>query len=111
MFPSMRTLLSKSFSRLTDRNNVDLPQPDGPTRAVTLLREMAIEMPCSACLTPYHRLKLSTVSTGSSFETAAWVSVGTVFPSATAVSRLEPEAGRADWAGCGRLPTSAIVGG
>ena len=57
----MRTLLSRSFSRLTDRNNVDLPQPEGPIRAVTLLRGMAIEMSCSACFAPYHRLKLSIV--------------------------------------------------
>ena len=53
----MRTLLSKSFNRLTERNSVDLPQPEGPTNAVTLLRGIVIEMACSACFTPYHKLK------------------------------------------------------
>ena len=51
----MRTLLNKSFSRLTLRSSVDFPQPLGPISAVTLFRGIAIEMSCSACFSPYHR--------------------------------------------------------
>jgi hypothetical protein len=41
--PSMRALGSTSCMRLTDRRKVDLPQPDGPMRAVIVLGSTVIE--------------------------------------------------------------------
>ena len=40
MSPSWRTPGIRSLSRLIERRNVDLPQPDGPMIAVTDLRSM-----------------------------------------------------------------------
>ena len=38
--------------RLMQRRNVDLPQPDGPMKAVTWFFGMSTETPKSACLSP-----------------------------------------------------------
>src|SRR5262245_1221378 len=62
----MRTLSIRSLRRLTERKRVDLPQPDGPMRAVILPRGIFIEMSKSACLGPYQRLKPSICRTISS---------------------------------------------
>ena len=50
--PSMRTPSIRSFSRFTERRNVDLPHPEGPIRAVTLPRGMVIETSKSAWAGP-----------------------------------------------------------
>ena len=42
--PSTRAPGSTSCIRLIDRRNVDLPQPDGPIRAVTVFGSTVIEM-------------------------------------------------------------------
>jgi hypothetical protein len=42
----------RSFMRLKQRSSVDLPQPDGPMKAVTCLRGIFIETSNSACLAP-----------------------------------------------------------
>ena len=41
-----------SFIRLRQRRKVDLPQPDGPMKAVTRSSWMSIETSFSACLSP-----------------------------------------------------------
>ena len=41
--PSTRAFGSTSCMRLMDRRNVDLPQPDGPIRAVIVLGSTVIE--------------------------------------------------------------------
>ena len=41
-----------SFMRLMQRRKVDLPQPDGPMKAVTLRSGMSIETAFSACFSP-----------------------------------------------------------
>ena len=43
----------RSFIRLSDRRNVDLPQPDGPIRAITERSGTSSAMSQSACLAPY----------------------------------------------------------
>ncbi len=45
--------------RLMERRNVDLPQPDGPTSAVTVRGCMESVMPCNACFSPYQNEKFS----------------------------------------------------
>ena len=40
----------RSFMRLSERRNVDLPQPDGPIRAITDRSGIVSEMSNSACL-------------------------------------------------------------
>ncbi len=41
-----------SCSRLSDRSTVDLPQPDGPIRAVTLFGSMVSETSVTALVLP-----------------------------------------------------------
>src|SRR5262249_4913337 len=94
----------------TLRNKVDLPQPEGPIKAVTLLFGIAMLMPCRACFAPYQRLKFSIFSTASSFATAACVSVGTGLPSAIASRRPPAIDGFTDCAACGSMAASAMVG-
>src|SRR6266550_6660457 len=55
--PSWRTPGIRSLSLLIDLRNVDLPQPDGPMRAVTDRGGTAIEMFLSACFFPYQKEK------------------------------------------------------
>jgi hypothetical protein len=50
--PSIRVPGSTSCMRLTDRRNVDLPQPDGPIRAVIVFGSTVIEMPSIALKEP-----------------------------------------------------------
>ena len=50
--PLVRTVSTRSFMRLKQRSKVDLPQPLGPMKAVTLLRSMFRLMPFRACLAP-----------------------------------------------------------
>ena len=49
-----RTLVPgmRSFMRLRQRRNVDLPQPDGPMSAVISFRRMSSVTPWSACVLP-----------------------------------------------------------
>ena len=47
--PVIRTLSIRSFMRFRQRRKVDLPQPDGPIRAVTSSRGKSIEMSNRAC--------------------------------------------------------------
>ena len=54
-----------SFIRLMQRRKVDLPQPDGPMKAVTSLVAMSISTSNSACFGPYQRLTLRVVTLGS----------------------------------------------
>ena len=49
-----------SFSRLIERRNVDLPQPDGPMRAVTARGAIERLMSNSACVFPYQKSNRST---------------------------------------------------
>src|SRR5262245_19035646 len=46
-----------AFSRLIERTNVDLPQPDGPMRAVTARVGIVMLTSYSACLPPYQNEK------------------------------------------------------
>src|SRR6056297_3984697 len=48
-----------SFMRLRHRSRVDLPQPDGPMRAVTWLAWIFMEMPCRAWFSPYQKSRSS----------------------------------------------------
>ena len=41
-----------SFMRLMQRRNVDLPQPEGPMKAITARSGMFTDTFCSACLAP-----------------------------------------------------------
>ncbi len=50
--PSTRVFRSVSFMRFMVRRKVDLPQPEGPMKAVTLLAGMAMVMSCSAWKVP-----------------------------------------------------------
>ena len=51
--PSIRAPVIRSFIRLKQRSSVLLPQPEGPIRAVILLRGMSIVMSLSARDGPY----------------------------------------------------------
>ena len=53
MSPSMRTLSIRSFSRLMQRSSVDLPQPEGPMKAVICFSGISIEISLSAFFSPY----------------------------------------------------------
>src|SRR5262245_52194150 len=86
MSPLVRTVSIRSFKRLTERSSVDLPQPDGPISAVTLPAGTLSVTSSSARLGPYHRLNLSTSSTGASAASASWTCVGTTSPRCTAAS-------------------------
>ena len=48
MVPSQRTVSTKSHMRLNVRKSVDLPQPDGPMKAVQRWRGISRSIPLSA---------------------------------------------------------------
>jgi hypothetical protein len=50
--PSTRALGIVSFMRFRARRNVDLPQPDGPMKAVTYSLGMSIDTASTATLSP-----------------------------------------------------------
>ncbi len=50
--PSIRTPSMRSFMRFRQRRRVDLPQPEGPMRAVTRRGRKSIVIPWSACFSP-----------------------------------------------------------
>jgi len=52
MLPSTRALPMVSFIRLSVRRKVDLPQPEGPMKAVTYSVSMSIETSSMAFLSP-----------------------------------------------------------
>ncbi len=53
--PSTRQSGTRSFIRLKHRSRVDLPQPDGPIRAVTSLARIGMVTCLSAWTGPYQR--------------------------------------------------------
>src|ERR1700675_3585044 len=59
--PSRRALRTVSCMRSRVRKRVDLPQPDGPMRAVTLLVATRRLISKSVCLAPYQKLTLEMV--------------------------------------------------
>src|SRR5512137_1904660 len=71
--PSRRAWRTVSCIRLSVRSKVDLPQPEGPIRAVTLLVAMPMLMSKRVCLAPYQKLTLEMVMR---MERAAAVSFG-----------------------------------
>ncbi len=60
MDPEIRTVSIRSFMRFMQRSRVDLPQPDGPIRAVTSPRGTSMVISNSAWTLSYHRLKSRT---------------------------------------------------
>src|SRR5580704_11997566 len=74
--PSRREWRTVSCMRSRVRKRVDLPHPEGPMRAVTLLVAMPRLMSKRVCLAPYQKLTLEMVMR---------ISAG------AAVSRLEPD--------------------
>src|SRR6516225_1964040 len=48
--------------RLSDRRNVDLPQPEGPINAITEHSGISSEMSKSACFLPYQKDRLRTTN-------------------------------------------------
>ena len=52
ILPVTRQLGMVSFMRLMQRRNVDLPQPDGPMKAITARSGMSTLTSFSACLSP-----------------------------------------------------------
>ncbi len=88
MPPSMRTPSTRSFMRLKQRSNVDLPQPLGPMKAVTRLRGIRMLICLSACfltVIEIQVLDLMQISSASRFrsisvlaktlESMAWVGI------------------------------------
>ena len=62
--PSVCTPSTKSHMRLKVRSRVDLPQPEGPMKAVARCSGMSSEMSLSAWKSVYQRLKCFTEMTG-----------------------------------------------
>src|SRR5262245_5593843 len=62
MSPVTRVPSIRSFMRLRVRRKVDLPQPDGPIRAITEHSGMVSEMSHRACLGPYQKLRPRTTN-------------------------------------------------
>ena len=62
--PVIFTPGTRSFMRFRVFRNVDLPQPEGPIRAVMELGRTSIVTWCSAWVGPYHRFRLLTEVTG-----------------------------------------------
>ena len=52
ILPVTRQLGIVSFMRLMQRRNVDLPQPDGPMKAITARSGMSTITSFSACFSP-----------------------------------------------------------
>src|SRR5262245_53491449 len=62
MRPWWRVSSTRSFMRLRQRRNVDLPQPEGPIRAVIEPRGTFNETSNKACLDPYQNDSWLTVN-------------------------------------------------
>ena len=62
--PSVRTPSTKSHMRLNVRRSVDLPQPEGPMKAVARCSGISSETSLSAWKSVYQRLKCFTEMTG-----------------------------------------------
>src|SRR5208282_3815283 len=87
ILPSRREWRTVSCMRSRVRSSVDLPQPDGPMRAVTLLVAMPKLMSKRVCLAPYQKLTLEIVirmSAGAEFSRLAAVVTGGVIFTDTA---------------------------
>src|SRR5271169_3526047 len=85
--PSRREWRTVSCIRSSVRRRVDLPQPDGPMRAVTLLVAMPRLMSKRVCLAPYQKLTLEMViliSAGAAVSRLAPVVTGGVMLTDTA---------------------------
>jgi len=52
IWPVTGALATVSFIRFSERRKVDLPQPDGPMKAVTLSSWMSMSTPLIASLSP-----------------------------------------------------------
>ena len=61
MVPSMCVPSIRSFIRFMQRRKVDLPQPDGPMKAVILFLAMLRFTSVRAWKSPYQKLKSETV--------------------------------------------------
>ena len=57
--PSMVTSSMRSLSRLMQRRSVDLPQPEGPMKAVIWRSGISSEIAFRAIFLPYQRLRAS----------------------------------------------------
>src|SRR5512137_287825 len=64
--PVIFTWSIRSFSRLKQRSSVDLPQPEGPIRAVTRFFGIRIDTDWSACFSWYQRSRFSVEMIGGS---------------------------------------------
>src|SRR5688572_14911505 len=84
--PSKRALGMVSFIRLRVRRKVDLPQPDGPMKAVTCSRPISIDTSSTAFLSPYQTLTLRAVILSAG--TAGACACGAAGMSAAGWSRL-----------------------
>src|SRR3546814_14535605 len=62
--PSTRALATVSFMRFKVRRKVDLPQPDGPMKAVTFSIRTSMETLLIACFWPYTTLTSRAVILG-----------------------------------------------
>ena len=62
--PSMRTFGTRSFIRFRVLRKVDLPQPEGPMRAVISCSPTSSEMPLRALKSPYQRFRFFAEMTG-----------------------------------------------
>jgi hypothetical protein len=52
MLPVTHAHATVSFIRLKQRSSVDLPQPDGPMKAMTSFLKTSSDTPCNASLAP-----------------------------------------------------------
>ena len=68
--PAMRTSSIRSFRRLMQRSKVDLPQPEGPMKAVIFFSGIESEISFNAFFSLYHSDSRSTSRIGSS--TRGW---------------------------------------
>ena len=66
MSPSIRTPSIRSFRRLMQRSSVDLPQPEGPMKAVICFSGIFSEISLSAFFSPYQSDRPSMCRMGSS---------------------------------------------
>src|SRR3546814_17277750 len=73
--PSTRALATVSFIRFKERRKVDLPQPDGPMKAVTRSVPTSIDTSLIACLSPSKTSTPSAFILGSALVRSSWVLV------------------------------------
>ena len=66
------------YMRLKIRRSVDLPQPDGPMKAVTLFAMIGIDTSWIAWKPPYQKLTLFTAIFTSSSSTSPGIAGGTI---------------------------------